>query len=64
MWESKDQLKLYRAKVAEAVRRDHRTLGAKLDLFSIQEQAGECVNATFTAAGATGATGAVFVFIV
>lgn len=39
-WEDKGQLKLYRAKLAEASRRDHRALGAKHSLFSIQEQAG------------------------
>jgi len=39
-WESKDQLKRYKDLVAEAKRRDHRVLGQKLDLFSIQEDAG------------------------
>jgi len=39
-WESKDQLKAYKDLLAEAKRRDHRVLGPKLDLFSIQEDAG------------------------
>jgi threonyl-tRNA synthetase len=39
-WKSPDQLKAYKKMVEEAKRRDHRTLGKKLDLFSIQEDAG------------------------
>jgi len=39
-WESKEQLLAYKAFKEEAARRDHRTLGKALDLFSIQEQAG------------------------
>jgi len=39
-WETKEQLKAYKDLLAEAKRRDHRTLGTKLDLFSIQEDAG------------------------
>lgn len=40
-WESAAQLASYQALKAEAARRDHRKLGAELDLFSIQESAGE-----------------------
>ena len=39
-WESKDQLELYKFRVEEAKRRDHRTIGKALNLFSIQEDAG------------------------
>lgn len=39
-WESKNQLKIYKRRQEEAKRRDHRTLGLKLNLFSIQEDAG------------------------
>ncbi|WIA09816.1 hypothetical protein OEZ85_009191 [Tetradesmus obliquus] len=39
-WESAAQLASYQALKAEAARRDHRKLGAELDLFSIQESAG------------------------
>ena len=39
-WESRDQLKLFKKRLEEAKRRDHRTVGTKLDLFSIQEDAG------------------------
>jgi threonyl-tRNA synthetase len=39
-WETNDQLKVYKARLEEAKRRDHRTIGQKLDLFSIQEDAG------------------------
>uniref|UniRef100_A0A7S0D919 threonine--tRNA ligase n=1 Tax=Amorphochlora amoebiformis TaxID=1561963 RepID=A0A7S0D919_9EUKA len=39
-WENKSQLKAYKDLLAEAKRRDHRVLGTKLDLFSIQEDAG------------------------
>ncbi len=39
-WESKDALAAYRAMVAEAERRDHRRLGAELDLFSFPEEIG------------------------
>jgi threonyl-tRNA synthetase len=37
-WESVAQLKAYKTMVEEAKKRDHRKLGAELDLFSIQEQ--------------------------
>jgi threonyl-tRNA synthetase len=39
-WENKAQLKEYGVFLEEAKRRDHRILGKKLDLFSIQEDAG------------------------
>jgi threonyl-tRNA synthetase len=39
-WETPDQLKEYLRRKEEAKRRDHRMLGAKLDLFSIEEDAG------------------------
>eukprot|EP00607_Mallomonas_marina_P008688 CAMPEP_0182423076 /NCGR_PEP_ID=MMETSP1167-20130531/8970_1 /TAXON_ID=2988 /ORGANISM="Mallomonas Sp, Strain CCMP3275" /LENGTH=616 /DNA_ID=CAMNT_0024601717 /DNA_START=185 /DNA_END=2035 /DNA_ORIENTATION=+ len=39
-WESLDQLKTYKKRLEEAKRRDHRVLGKKLGLFSIQESAG------------------------
>ena len=39
-WPSKDELKAYKERLAEAVRRDHRRLGAELDLFSFPEEIG------------------------
>ena len=39
-WENMAQLKLHKKRLEEAKRRDHRTLGKKLNLFSIQEDAG------------------------
>lgn len=39
-WASKDDLKAYQARMAEAARRDHRRLGAELDLFSFPEELG------------------------
>lgn len=39
-WESMAQLKLHKKRIEEAKRRDHRTVGKKLNLFSIQEDAG------------------------
>lgn len=39
-WETPAQLKLHSKRLEEAKRRDHRVLGKKLDLFSIQEDAG------------------------
>ena len=39
-WETSKQLKAYKRRVEEAKRRDHRTVGKKLDLFSIQDDAG------------------------
>ncbi len=39
-WASKDALKAYQNRMAEAARRDHRKLGAELDLFSFPEEIG------------------------
>lgn len=39
-WENQEQLKEYLHRKEEAKRRDHRVLGAKLGLFTVQEQAG------------------------
>lgn len=39
-WKNPDQLKFYKSMLEEAKKRDHRMLGKKLDLFSIQEDAG------------------------
>ncbi len=39
-WPSKPELKEYQEKLAEAQRRDHRRLGAQLDLFSFPEEIG------------------------
>jgi threonyl-tRNA synthetase len=39
-WESETQLKSYKLRLEEAKKRDHRVLGKKLDLFSIQDDAG------------------------
>jgi threonyl-tRNA synthetase len=39
-WESRDALKNHLAMLAEAEKRDHRRLGAELDLFSIPEEIG------------------------
>ena len=39
-WENKQQLKLYNKLLEEAKRRDHRIIGKKMGLFSIQENAG------------------------
>jgi threonyl-tRNA synthetase len=39
-WKDPMQLKSYKKLLEEAKKRDHRTLGKKLDLFSIQEEAG------------------------
>jgi threonyl-tRNA synthetase len=39
-WENKEQLSGYKKRQAEAKLRDHRLLGQRLDLFSLQEQAG------------------------
>ena len=40
VWESPEQLSVYQQRLAEAKRRDHRALGKRLNLFSIQEDAG------------------------
>ena len=39
-WPSKDELVAYKERLAEAERRDHRKLGAELDLFSFPEEVG------------------------
>eukprot|EP00903_Cladosiphon_okamuranus_P007241 g7027.t1 len=39
-WETPAQLKEHKRRMVEAKRRDHRVLGKKLDLFSLQEDAG------------------------
>jgi len=39
-WKNPKQLKAYKRRMEEAKKRDHRILGKKLDLFSIQEDAG------------------------
>jgi threonyl-tRNA synthetase len=39
-WKDPNQLKQYKKMLEEAKKRDHRMLGKKLDLFSIQEDAG------------------------
>ena len=39
-WPTKDDLRAYLARVAEAERRDHRRLGTELDLFSFPEEIG------------------------
>nr|WP_216630020.1 threonine--tRNA ligase [Brevibacterium renqingii] len=39
-WATKEDLKAYQDRIAEAERRDHRKLGAELDLFSFPEELG------------------------
>ncbi|GAA1489634.1 threonine--tRNA ligase [Brachybacterium sacelli] len=39
-WPSKDELRAYQERVAEAERRDHRRLGSELDLFSFPDEIG------------------------
>lgn len=39
-WPTKDELKAYLERVAEAERRDHRRLGSELDLFSFPDEIG------------------------
>ncbi|CBT75976.1 MULTISPECIES: threonine--tRNA ligase [Glutamicibacter] len=39
-WPTKDDLKAYQERLAEAERRDHRKLGAELDLFSFPDELG------------------------
>ena len=39
-WESKDALAAHLERLAEAEKRDHRRLGAELDLFSFPEEIG------------------------
>lgn len=39
-WPTKDELRAYQERIAEAERRDHRRLGSELDLFSFPEEIG------------------------
>lgn len=39
-WASKDDLRAYQERIAEAERRDHRKLGAEMDLFSFPDEIG------------------------
>ena len=39
-WPTKDELRAYQERVEEAAKRDHRRLGAELDLFSFPEEIG------------------------
>ena len=39
-WASKEDLRAHQTRLAEAARRDHRRLGAELDLFSVPEEIG------------------------
>ncbi|WP_157156060.1 threonine--tRNA ligase [Diaminobutyricimonas sp. LJ205] len=39
-WPTKDELRAYQARLEEAAKRDHRRLGAELDLFSFPEELG------------------------
>ncbi|MGO2746477.1 threonine--tRNA ligase [Microbacterium sp.] len=39
-WPSKDELRAYKERLAEAAKRDHRKLGKELDLFSFPEEIG------------------------
>ena len=39
-WPTKDELRAYQERLAEAERRDHRKLGAELDLFSFPDEIG------------------------
>jgi threonyl-tRNA synthetase len=39
-WPTKDQLRAYQTRMEEAAKRDHRKLGAELDLFSFPEEIG------------------------
>ncbi|GAA5027264.1 threonine--tRNA ligase [Microbacterium fluvii] len=39
-WPTKDELRAYQERLAEAARRDHRKLGVELDLFSFPEEIG------------------------
>lgn len=39
-WPSKDELRAYQERIAEAERRDHRKLGSELDLFSFPDEIG------------------------
>ncbi|WP_374460781.1 threonine--tRNA ligase [Microbacterium sp.] len=39
-WPTKDELRAYQERIAEAERRDHRKLGAEMDLFSFPDEIG------------------------
>ena len=39
-WPSRDELRAYETRLAEAARRDHRKLGAELDLYSFPDEIG------------------------
>jgi threonyl-tRNA synthetase len=39
-WPTKDELRAYQTRIEEAAKRDHRKLGAELDLFSFPEEIG------------------------
>ena len=39
-WPTKDELRVYQERIAEAERRDHRRLGSELDLFSFPDEIG------------------------
>ncbi|KQQ95437.1 threonine--tRNA ligase [Leifsonia sp. Leaf325] len=39
-WATKDELRAYQARMEEALKRDHRKLGAELDLFSFPDEIG------------------------
>jgi threonyl-tRNA synthetase len=39
-WPSKDELRAYKERLAEAAKRDHRRLGKELDLFSVPDEIG------------------------
>ncbi|MFB2555999.1 threonine--tRNA ligase [Herbiconiux liangxiaofengii] len=39
-WPSKDELRAYQSRIEEAAKRDHRKLGAELDLFSFPDEIG------------------------
>ena len=51
-WATRDDLKAYQTRMAEAVKRDHRKLGAELDLFSFPDEIGSGL-AVFHPKGAT-----------
>ncbi|WP_418276741.1 threonine--tRNA ligase [Isoptericola jiangsuensis] len=42
-WPSKDELKAYLERLAEAERRDHRRIGAEMDLFSFRDEVGSAL---------------------
>ena len=51
-WATRDDLKAYQLRMAEAAKRDHRKLGAELDLFSFPDEIGSGL-AVFHPKGAT-----------